>query len=98
MGTRGRGTQRHPTIPATKDRLDAQLPLLRATGPTVPIEQGGRIFITSDGLHSKLLLRELKSLSDGCAPAEQRVAVLMQAAIDRQPEGNFTVAALFVQS
>jgi PPM family protein phosphatase len=63
---------------------------------TVAIEQGDRIFIASDGLHRKLLLRELKFLSDACASAEQRVAALMQAAIDRQPEDNFTVAALFV--
>jgi hypothetical protein len=40
----------------------------------------------------------IKSLSDACASAEQCVAALMQAAIDRQPEDNFTLAALFVQS
>jgi hypothetical protein len=37
-------------------------------------------------------------LSDACASVEQCVAALMQAAIDRQPEDNFTLAALLVQS
>jgi PPM family protein phosphatase len=62
------------------------------------IEKGDRIFITSDGLHAKIMLRELKRISDSSSSAEQCVNALMLCALKREPDDNFSVSALFVQS
>lgn len=65
---------------------------------SMAIDVGDRIFITSDGMHAKIMLRELKMISDSSSSAEQCVNTLMQTALHREPDDNFSVAALFVQS
>lgn len=62
------------------------------------IQEGDRIFITSDGLHAKIMLRELKAISESSSSAADCVTKLMQASHQRDPDDNFSVAALFVQS
>ena len=62
------------------------------------IKEGDRIFITSDGLHAKIMLRELKMISDSSSSARECVDKLMQTSHQREPDDNFSVAAFFVQS
>lgn len=64
---------------------------------SMSIQEGDRIFITSDGLHTRIMLRELKMISDSSGSAEQCVNKLMQIAQHRDPDDNFSVAALFVR-
>ena len=70
----------------------------RVDSLSLDIEEGDRIFITSDGLHAKIMLRELKAISDSSSSAEQCVNALMLNALNRGPDDNFSVSALFVHS
>jgi len=84
-----------------KNVLDSALGIRgtpRIDSLSIPIEKGDRIFITSDGLHAKIRLRELKSISDLSSTAEQCANALMLCALNRGPDDNFSVSALFVES
>jgi PPM family protein phosphatase len=84
-----------------KNILDSALGIRgnpRIDNLSMHIEKGDRIFITSDGFHAKIMLRELKMISDSSSSAEQCVNTLMQTALHRVPDDNFSVSALFVHS
>ncbi len=63
---------------------------------TVEIEAGDRIFITSDGVHGKILLREMKFLSDASSDAATFVRRTVEAVNARRPDDNFSLVAVFV--
>lgn len=58
---------------------------------------GDRVFITSDGAHTKVLLREMKTLSDSSNSALSFVQTMAKKINQRNPDDNFSVAAVFVQ-
>jgi protein phosphatase len=63
----------------------------------VDLIAGDRVFITSDGAHTKVLLREMKEVSDQSESAEAFVQRMCATIKERNPDDNFSVAALFFQ-
>jgi protein phosphatase len=63
---------------------------------TIDLHSGDRIFITSDGLHGKILLREMKALSDQSPDASTFVRRTIDAVKAKRPDDNFSVVAVFV--
>ena len=57
---------------------------------------GDRIFITSDGVHGKILLRELKTLSDESKDATTFVGRTIEAVNAKRPDDNFSIVAVFL--
>jgi PPM family protein phosphatase len=62
----------------------------------VELRMGDRIFITSDGVHGKILLREMKVLSDLSKTATAFVGRIVDAVNAKRPDDNFSVAAVFL--
>jgi PPM family protein phosphatase len=63
---------------------------------TVALNSGDRIFITSDGVHGKILLREMKALSDRSPDASTFVSQTIDAVNAKRPDDNFSIVAVFV--
>ena len=63
---------------------------------TVELRMGDRIFITSDGVHGKILLRELKTLSDESRDARSFVGRTIEAVNAKRPDDNFSLVAVFL--
>jgi serine/threonine protein phosphatase PrpC len=63
---------------------------------TIELMVGDRIFITSDGVHGKLLLRDMKELSDGSQDAATFVGRVVEAVDSRRPDDNFSIVAVFL--
>ncbi|MGS0648551.1 PP2C family protein-serine/threonine phosphatase [Komagataeibacter melomenusus] len=57
---------------------------------------GDRIFFTSDGIHSKIFIREIMNISSECQDPEEIVARVIATVNERGPEDNFTIAVVFV--
>lgn len=57
---------------------------------------GDRMFFTSDGVHSKVYLREIRDISVRSAEPEDAVREIVEMVNARGPEDNFTVGAIFV--
>ena len=60
------------------------------------IMPGDRIFLTSDGAHSKIYLREIRDISIRSHEPEDAVQEIVNMVNARRPEDNFTVAAIFI--
>jgi len=60
------------------------------------IMPGDRMFFTSDGVHSKVYLREIRDISVRSADPEDAVREIVGLVNARGPEDNFTVAAIFI--
>ncbi|RVH00098.1 PP2C family protein-serine/threonine phosphatase [Sinorhizobium meliloti] len=61
-----------------------------------PLQPGDKVFFTTDGVHGKIPLREMRQIAqrhDGPQAFVKEVAMLVEA---RVPEDNFTIAAVFV--
>ncbi|WLA68598.1 PP2C family protein-serine/threonine phosphatase [Bradyrhizobium diazoefficiens] len=73
-------------------------------GPTHPkidsasleVLPGDRVFITSDGVHGKVFLRELKALSDNAPTATVFVQAVADLVRQRGADDNYTIAAAFL--
>jgi PPM family protein phosphatase len=63
---------------------------------TVELRAGDRIFITSDGVHGKILLREMKAVSDASPDAATFVSRTIDAVNAKRPDDNFSVIAVFL--
>jgi serine/threonine protein phosphatase PrpC len=63
---------------------------------TVELRTADRIFITSDGVHGKILLRELKTLSDESQDATSFVHRTIEAVNAKRPDDNFSLVAVFL--
>lgn len=63
---------------------------------TCDIVPGDRMFLTSDGVHSKLYLREIRDISVRSREPEDAVREVVGIVNARGPEDNFTVAAIFI--
>jgi PPM family protein phosphatase len=63
---------------------------------TIELTVGDRIFITSDGVHGKILLREMKRLSDESRDATTFVFRIVDAVKARGPDDNFSIVAAFL--
>jgi protein phosphatase len=63
---------------------------------TLEVKARDRIFITSDGVHGKLLLREMKALSDESPDATTFVSRVVEAVNSRRPDDNFSLIAVFL--
>jgi PPM family protein phosphatase len=61
----------------------------------IELKMGDRIFITSDGVHGKILLREMKALSDLSQNATTFVDRTIDAIKAKGPDDNFSVVAVF---
>jgi protein phosphatase len=59
--------------------------------------EGDRVFLSSDGFHSKILLRELKHFSDRASDPDRLVNELRDLVEERGPDDNYTLAAIFVE-
>jgi PPM family protein phosphatase len=57
---------------------------------------GDRIFLTSDGLHQKIRLRELFELSQKSSTPDHLAKVMRKAMLMRNPDDNYTFATVFV--
>jgi len=57
---------------------------------------GDRIFLTSDGVHSKINLHEIRDIAVRSQGPEEAVQEIVDAVTSRGPEDNFTVAAIFI--
>lgn len=60
------------------------------------ILSGDRIFLTSDGVHSKIYLREIRDISVRSQGPDEAVQEIVSLVNSRGPEDNFTVAAIFI--
>ena len=60
------------------------------------LKTGDRIFITSDGVHGRILLREMKVLSDRSQSAAAFVDQTIDAVNAKGPNDNFSVVAVFL--
>jgi serine/threonine protein phosphatase PrpC len=63
---------------------------------TIEVKAGDRIFITSDGVHGKILLREMKALSDESPDATTFVSRVVEMVNSRRPDDNFSLVAVFL--
>jgi serine/threonine protein phosphatase PrpC len=63
---------------------------------TIELRAGDRIFITSDGVHGKILLREMKAISDASPNAATFVSSIVDAVNAKRPDDNFSVVAVFL--
>jgi len=54
-----------------------------------------RIFLSSDGVHGKVSLKELKAISDRSPNAEMFVRDVVDTVRARRPDDNLTIAAVF---
>lgn len=61
------------------------------------LEQGDRIFLTSDGVHEKVLLREFHPIVVGHDQIEQCVAEVKREVERRGPTDNFSAVGIIVQ-
>lgn len=68
---------------------------LRVDTGTVQLEVGDRIMITSDGVHTKVLLREMKKISDSASSAVQFIEDMITEVNKRKPDDNFSIATAF---
>jgi serine/threonine protein phosphatase PrpC len=74
-------------------------------GPTAPkidtasleVLPGDRVFITSDGVHGKTFLRELKELSDKAPTASVFVQEVADLVRQRGADDNYTIVAAFLR-
>lgn len=63
---------------------------------THDLAAGDRIFITSDGVHGQILLRELLELSQKADTPDALSALVLDELMRRKPNDNFTFAFIFV--
>ena len=62
------------------------------------IEAGDQLFVTSDGVHEKVLLREMKAIAVQCDNPAQFAARVMSAVREKSPDDNFSLVAVFVEN
>ncbi|KLK89780.1 hypothetical protein AA309_29545 [Microvirga vignae] len=62
----------------------------------ITLEVGDRIFFSSDGVHNKIPLRELKAISDQVTGPQKLCAEVQRLVEGRKPEDNYSFAAVFV--
>ena len=94
----GKITKEEYWIYPRKNVLDNALGI--GSRPTVDMNRhdicaGDRIMITSDGVHRKVFLREMKAISDLSKDASCFVENMMNAVRSRGPDDNFTIVAVF---
>lgn len=56
---------------------------------------GDRLYITSDGVHNKVFLKEICAISIDANEPSEAISKIFERVIERGPEDNFTVAAIF---
>ncbi|WP_158614577.1 MULTISPECIES: PP2C family protein-serine/threonine phosphatase [Mesorhizobium] len=61
-----------------------------------PLLPGDKIFFTTDGVHGKLLLREMRQMAAENRRAQEFVEQVAVAVRKRSPNDNFSIAAVFV--
>jgi serine/threonine protein phosphatase PrpC len=64
-------------------------------GFSFEIEDGDRLFLTSDGVHQKLLLRELRQISDRHFDPKNFVEEVGATVEARTPDDNYSIVAIF---
>lgn len=64
---------------------------------THDIMLGDRIFLTSDGLHSKISLREIRDISVHTQDPDVAVREVVDTVNARGPDDNLTVAVIFIE-
>lgn len=57
---------------------------------------GDRLFLTSDGVHSKIYLREIRDISHRSVDPEDAIREILEVVRFRGPEDNYTVVAIFI--
>lgn len=62
----------------------------------IALEVGDRIFFSSDGVHNKIPLRELKAVSDRIQTPDALCAEVKDIVEGRKPEDNYSFIAVFV--
>jgi protein phosphatase len=62
----------------------------------MPLLRGDKVFLTSDGAHGKLLLREMRDLAARHSQARSFVAEAAEIIAARSPDDNFSIVAVFV--
>lgn len=60
------------------------------------ILSGDRLFVTSDGVHTKISLREIRDISVSSKDPEDAVREIVSLVNGKGPEDNFTVAAVYI--
>lgn len=60
------------------------------------IMPGDKVFFTTDGVHNKLALRELRAVAERFSNVNDFVEQLADDVIARKPDDNFSVLAVFV--
>lgn len=61
------------------------------------VKSGDKIVFTSDGVHGLILLREMREVLASSESAEDFVQNVRRIILERGPEDNFSVAAIFVK-
>jgi serine/threonine protein phosphatase PrpC len=69
---------------------------LRLDGIQFDLTVGDRLYFTSDGVHGKLLLRELLDISLRCKSPEEVVIAVRREIENRSPEDNYSIICCFV--
>lgn len=59
------------------------------------LKTGDRIFFTTDGLHTKILLRELLAVSSRCSTPSELCQALREEMTTRQPNDNYSFIGVF---
>lgn len=62
----------------------------------VRIRKGDRFFLTTDGTHNAIALRELKTLSENIWTAKELVAGVREIVTRRKPPDNYSFIAIYV--
>jgi protein phosphatase len=61
------------------------------------VKHGDWVFVTSDGVHNIVLLREFRKLVDECIDPERVVLEIKSLIEERGPEDNYSLIAVFVR-
>lgn len=57
---------------------------------------GDKVFFTTDGVHGKILLREMRDIAEACNSVRCFVEQIRETMMLRLPEDNFSILAVFV--
>ena len=57
---------------------------------------GDKVFFTTDGVHRKILLREMRDIAERYSSAQSFVEHVAEIVKQRSPEDNFSILSVFV--
>lgn len=60
------------------------------------IQEGDRVFFTSDGVHNKIPIQEMKSISDRSEGPEEMCFEVQRIVEQRKPEDNYSLVAIYI--